>query len=73
MNKDNLHTLIDRYEENYYYINGVGPNEKFKYYAVKGFRDIWFSEEAKTMPFSQMFDEATKHSSIMINNRMITR
>ena len=33
MNKDNLHTLIDRYEENYYYINGVGPNEKFKNYA----------------------------------------
>ena len=72
MNKDNLHALIDRYEENYYYLNGVGPNEKFKYYAVKGFRDIWFSEEARTIPFSQMFDEATKNSSIMINNRMIT-
>ena len=32
MNKDNLHALIDRYEENYYYLNGVGPNEKFKYW-----------------------------------------
>lgn len=34
MNLENLHTLIDRYEENYYMINGSDHDEKFKWGAV---------------------------------------
>ncbi len=72
MNTDNLHTLIDRYEENYYTINDSNHNEKFKWEAVRGFRDVWFSEESKGLPFSKKFDLAMKNSSIMINNSMIS-
>lgn len=72
MNTKNLHALIDKYEENYYMINGSGHDEKFKWAAVRGFRDVWFSEESKGLPFSKKFDLAMKHSSIMINNSIIS-
>lgn len=72
MNMENLHTLIDRYEQNYYMINGSEHDEKFKWGAVRGFRDVWFSEEAKSMTFDCLFDAAMKRSSIMINNSMVS-
>ena len=37
-----------------------------------GFRDVWFSEDAASLPFSKLFDTAMKRSSIMINNSMIS-
>lgn len=71
MNLENLHTLIDRYEENYYMINGSDYYEKFKWGAVRGFRDVWFFEDATSLPFLKLFDTAMKRSSIRINNSMI--
>ncbi len=68
MNTDNLHALIDRYEENYYMINDSDHDEKFKWEAVRGFRDVWFSEGSKELSFSKKFDLAMKKSSVMINN-----
>ena len=72
MNLENLHTLIDRYEENYYMINDSDHDEKFKWAAARGFRDVWFSKEYENLPFSKKFDLAMKCSSIMINNSMIS-
>ena len=67
MNKDNLHALIDRYEADYEHINGPEHNEKFKWAAIRCFRDIWFSEEAKEMPFDKKFKLATKECSFLID------
>ncbi len=72
MNSDNLHELIDRYENNYQVVNNSTHDEKFKWAAVRGFRDVWFSEAASSMSFSQLFDAATKRSSVLINNRVIS-
>ena len=54
MNEQNLHELINRYEANFYLVNDDEHNEIFKWKTVKQFRDVWFSEETKNMPFSQM-------------------
>ncbi len=72
MNIENLHELIRRYEENYYLINSEENNEIFKWKVVKLFRDVWFSEEYKGLPFAQRFHLATKDSSVLINNSMIS-
>ncbi len=50
MNTDNLHALIDRYEADYEHINGPEHNGKFKWAAIRCFRDVWFSGEAEEMP-----------------------
>lgn len=71
MNYENLNTLINRYEENYYMVNNAEHDEKFKWAAVRCFRDAWFAENTgKT--FAQLFSEATKESSVLINNSMIS-
>lgn len=72
MNLENLHTLIDRYEVNYYMLNDSDHDEKFKWAAARGFRDVWFSKEYENLTFSKKFDLAMKCSSIMINNSMIS-
>lgn len=53
-------------------LHGSDHDEKFKWGAVRGFRDVWFSEDAASLPFSKLFDSAMKRSSIMINNSMIS-
>lgn len=72
MNTENLHELINRYENNYEMVNNSTHDEKFKWGAVRGFRDIWFSEQASSMSFAQLFDAATKRSSVLINNSVIS-
>lgn len=72
MNKDNLHELINRYENNYHLVTTSPTEERFKWGAVRGFRDIWFSESASSMSFSKLFDAATKRSSVLINNSMMS-
>ncbi len=72
MNTENLHELIQRYENNYYLVNSKENNEIFKWRVVKAFRDVWFSEEGKAMPFAKRFHLATKDSSVLINNSMIS-
>ena len=44
MNTENLHELINRYENNYALVNDSKNDEKFKWGAVRGFRDVWFSD-----------------------------
>lgn len=72
MNTKNLHELINRYEDNFYLINDKEHDEIFKWKVVKSFRDVWFSDEYKQLPFSERFHLATKDSSVMINNSRIT-
>ncbi len=72
MNKDNLHELINRYENNYHLVTTAPTEEKFKWGAVRGFRDVWFSDNAQAMPFSELFSAAAKESSVLIDNSMIS-
>ena len=72
MNTINLHRLIDRYEENFYTLNDSEHNEIFKWKAAKRFRDVWFSEEAKTMTFSEKFSAAKKEFSILMDNSYVS-
>ena len=72
MNTDNLHSLINRYEENFYTLNNSEHDEIFKWRAAKRFRDIWFSEEAKTMTFSEKFNAAKKEFSILMDNSYVS-
>ncbi len=72
MNTDNLHNLINRYEENFYILNNSEHDEIFKWRAAKRFRDVWFSEEAKTMTFSEKFNAAKKEFSILMDNSYVS-
>ena len=72
MNEKNLHELINRYEANFYTINNAENNEIFKWKTVKHFRDVWFSAEAATMPFSQMFHEARKEATYILDNSRVS-
>lgn len=72
MNTENLHRLIDRYEENFEVINNAANNEIFKWKAVKCFRDVWFSKEAETVPFAEMFNMAKKESAVLIDNAQVS-
>lgn len=71
MNYENLHKLIDRYEENIYYLNNDTCDEKFKWHAVQRFQDAWFAPDADKLPFSELFHRAIKGSSILINNSTV--
>ena len=68
MNWENLHELINRYEENIYTLNDSKNDEKFKWHAVQRFQDAWFAPDADTLPFSELFHSAIKGSSILVNN-----
>ena len=68
MNWENLHELINRYEENIYTLNDSKNDEKFKWHAVQRFQDAWFAPDADALPFSELFHNAIKGSSILVNN-----
>ena len=72
LNMQNLHTLIDRYEQNYYMVNDQEHDEKFKWEAVQYFRNVWFLEQEDKLPFSKLFDLSMKKSSLLINNSMVS-
>lgn len=71
MNYENLHKLIDRYEENIYYLNDSHNDEKFKWHAVQRFQDAWFSPEAEGLDFPELFHRAIKGSAVLINNSTV--
>ena len=71
MNKENLHKLIDKYEENFYFINNKDHDEIFKWRAFRRFREVWFSDKAKEKPFSEMFNEARKEFFILMDNKSV--
>ena len=71
MNRDNLHALIDRYEENLVKTMGTKSHEQFKWEAVKIFRDAWFAPDAMDRPFSELFNQARKGCGWLIDNSRI--
>jgi len=72
MNSENLHELINRYEQNLLYVNNSTNDEIFKWKAVKCFRDAWFSPEAENLPFDELFRRAKKESSVLIDNSTVS-
>lgn len=72
MNRGNLHKLIDKYEEKFYILNNSEHDEIFKWRAARQFRDVWFSDEAKTMLFSEKFNLAKKEFSILTDNSYVS-
>lgn len=55
MNTANLNTLIQRYEDNFEWINNAEHDEIFKWRAVRCFQDVWFSEEVEDMVSASRF------------------
>lgn len=72
MNTDNLHKLINRYTDNYYMVNNSEHDEVFKWAAIKQFRDVWFSDKYKNIPFARKFNDAKKQCSILIDNKQVS-
>ena len=72
MNYDNLHELINRYEENFELVNSLEHDEIFKWRAIRCFRDAWFSADANNMPFPKMFNLARKESAVLIDNSQVS-
>ncbi len=72
VNYENLHRLIDKYEENFYTLNNAEHDEIFKWRAAKQFRDVWFSEEYAALPFSERFNAAKKEFSILTDNSYVS-
>ena len=72
MNINNLHELINRYEENFYKVNNNIHDEIFKWRAIKRFQNVWFSEEARTMNFAEMFNKAKSECSVLIDNSTVS-
>lgn len=72
MNSYNFKTLIERYEENYDFVNNEYNEEIFKCKAVQHFRDVWFSDFRKNYDFAASFNAARKESSVMIDNSRIS-
>jgi len=72
MNFENLHELINRYEQNLHFVNNSDNDEIFKWKAVKCFQDVWFSPEAESLPFHELFRRAKKESSVLIDNSTVS-
>ena len=72
MNLNNLHELINRYEENFYMVNNNIHDEIFKWRGIKRFQDVWFSEDAKNMSFAEMFNKAKSECAVLIDNSTVS-
>lgn len=71
MNYKNLHELVNRYEQNIAFYNNDDNEETFKWEAVQTFQRVWFSSQAHDLSFSELFLQATKDSSVLVDNRYI--
>ena len=71
-NTANLNTLIQRYEDNFEWINNAEHDEIFKWRAVRCFQDVWFSEEVEDMTFAEKFKAATKECSVLLDNGQVS-
>lgn len=71
MNTNNLHELINRYEERleYFYVEN---DELFKWRAVKRFQQVWNSDEYKNVSFAEKFNAAKSEFLILTDNKMIS-
>ena len=68
MNYDNLHELINRYEEKLDLIYGEEHDELFKWMAMKVWRDEWFKPESTFDAFADRFNAARKEFSLFMDN-----
>lgn len=62
MNTDNLHELINRYEEHIDTIYNEEHDELFKWKAMKVWRDEWFKPDDAFASFADRFSAAKKSS-----------
>jgi len=72
MNKKNLEKIIQRYTDNFDVVNNEEHDEIFKWKSLKKFRDVWFSEDAKNMSFSELFKKAASECSVLIDNSHVS-
>ena len=68
MNLDNLHELINRYENNLNLIYGSEHFELFKWRAMKVWQDEWGKPEGAFPSFIDRFNAAKKEFSLFIDN-----
>ncbi len=69
MNKEILHELINRYEENIDMIyKEDGPDELFKWKAMKVWRDEWSKPDTAFGSFAERFNAARGEFSVFIDN-----
>lgn len=68
MNLENLHELINRYEENLDRLYRTESYELFKWEAVKTWQDEWFKPEGCFSSFAERYSAATKSFSVFIDN-----
>lgn len=68
MNKDNLHELINRYEDNIDMIYNEEHDELFKWKAMKVWRDEWFKPDDAFASFADRFNAAKREFSLFIDN-----
>ncbi len=71
MNMNNLHELINRYEEqlDYFYVD---HEELFKWKAVKRFRHVWTSSEYENISFAEKFNAAKSEFFVLTDNKMVS-
>lgn len=72
MNRENLHLLIERYEQGLDITMNGEHREQMKWSATKRFRDVWFSDMVNKVGFANMFREACSECSVMINNATVS-
>ena len=68
MNIENLHELINRYEEHIDTIYNADHDELFKWKAMKIWRDEWFKPDGAFASFADRFAAAKKEFSLFIDN-----
>ena len=68
MNLDNLHELINRYEDNIDMLYNNIHNELFKWKAMKVWRDEWFKPEKSFESFAGRYNAAKREFSLFIDN-----
>ena len=68
LNIDNLHELINRYEENLDRLYRTESYELFKWEAMKTWQDEWFKPEGSFSNFVDRYSAATKGFSVFIDN-----
>ena len=68
MNKENLHELINRYEEHIDMIYNEEHDELFKWKAMKVWRDEWFKPDTAFASFADRFSAAKREFSLFMDN-----
>lgn len=71
MNMNNLHELINRYEEqlDYFYVD---HEELFKWKAIKRFQNVWNSSEYENISFAEKFNAAKSEFFVLTDNKMVS-